>query len=231
MMRRRPRGDPNRDNPLPGGEFENERGETQYAGSRGITAVPPNLPPTAIGIAPPDPMVVVSNFDTRPIGAYDFSVVGFVTMGNAEEQLPATITFVVPNGYTLVLRRVRIEVNPPAVMSFVSADVQDRRMEMSLLRDGAVIPNNSEVVRGALSDFEWPTHQVFGMNSGYGVRFFAPNGFAIPDDNEDTCTVQATLQGTLIPSKSRPPEVEIASDPVLVRIFNDPKLINDGGGA
>lgn len=222
------KGDPNRRNPLQGGEHDVERGEFQRRGGTPL-GVPPPLPPVRIGIAPPDPMVVVSNFDTRPIGAYDFSVSGFGDMGNSEaDQVPLDIEFDVPNGYTLVLRRVLVEVNPPAVAELLSpASVSERRVEIKLLRDGGVIPNNIMVVRGDFSDLEWLTHQVFGMNQRFGVRFFAPFGFDVPSDNDEFVTVTANLQGTLIPSKSRPPEVEVASDPVLVRVYRDPKAIGD----
>jgi hypothetical protein len=218
--------DPNAGNPsLAPGEFEDERGELQRRGARvfGVPDLPRNIP---VGIAPPDPMVVVSNFDTRPIGAYDFSINLTGQMSNSEAGVaPLTLQAIAPDGFTAVLRRVRIEVNPPAVMNLTAASPTDMRMEMFLLRDGAPIPNNVEVVRGPIADFEWPTHQVFGMRQAFGILFTAPEGFAVPAADDVPVQVSATLQGTLIPSKSRPPEVEIASDPVLVRIYHDPKTL------
>lgn len=214
--------DPDAANPLQGDEFADDRGESQRHGSKDVFGVAPNLGPVQIGIAPPDPMVVVSNFDTRPIGAYDFSFSGNGLIDNGESGIPTLkLNFAVPDGYTAVLRRVRFEVNPPVVVNTASTFNEDLHMDIKLLRDGGVIPNNVVVIRGSFADYEWLTHQVFGMRQTFGVFLNAPQGIAVPNVDSGA-TVTVTMQGTLIPSKSRPPEVEIASDPVLVRVF-DPK--------
>lgn len=223
--------DPNRRNPLQGGTHEVERGEQQRRGGTPL-AVPPTPTNVPVGIAPPDPRVVVSNFDTRPIGAYDFAIPVFGLWSvNGEEQLPLVLQGRVPDGYTAALRRVRIEFNPPVTPNWDAATVQDQVLLMRLLRNSGTIPNNSQELRAAVADFVWNTHHVFGMRELFGLRLDAPLGLDVPNPPgqvEGFISVTATFEGTLIPSKSMPPETEIASDPVLVRLYKDPKLLTDG---
>ncbi len=208
-------------------EFAPMRGEVQHRGTR-VLAVPPNEPPAPIGIAPPDPRNVVSNFDTRPIGAYDFSIpVPGLWEVNTEAGTPVLVLVgQAPDGYTLVLRSVRVEFNPPVAASLVANDVTpDRVLEMRLLRNGAPIPHNKQEVRGPLGMFTWDTHQVYGMRESFGLQVSAPLNLEIPSAvGDDFAWVTATFEGTLIPSKSRPPEVEIASDPVIVREYAGPPV-------
>lgn len=203
-------------------EFDRTRGEVQKRGTR-VLAIPPSGPPVPVGIAPPDPRNVVSNFDTRPIGAYDFAHSEHATMGNDEVQAFATVEFSVPDGYTAVLRRVRIEWSPPASMMITqpaNGSSPTSFMTISLLRNGGVIPNNSIDFLSDLDEYEWPTHQVFGFWETMGLRLVPTGAFAVPALDADAVFVNVTFMGTLIPTKSRPPEVEIASDPVVVRDYD-----------
>ncbi len=203
-------------------EFDRMRGENQQRGTR-VLAVPPPTPPAPVGIAPPDPRNVVSNFDTRPIGAYDFAHSEHATMGNGEVATFATVNFDVPDGYTAVLRRVRVEWSPPAAMLVgqpAASSSPARTMLLSLLRSGGVIPNNTVEFLGDLDEFEWLTHHVFGFWESMGLQLVPTNGFAIPASVANAVFVGVTFFGTLIPTKSRPPETEIASDPVVVRDYD-----------
>lgn len=203
------------------GEFERMRGETQLPGAR-VLAVPPPGPPAPAGISPPDPRNVVSVFDTRPISAYDFARSGVATMGNGEVLTFTDVSFDVPDGYTAVLRRVRLEFSPPGAMIVgnpAAGASPAREFQASLLRNGGVIPNNLIRFFGDLDEYEWPTHQVFGQTETYGIRLNAPNGWAIPANVNNALFVGVTFMGTLIPTKSRPPELEIASDPVVTRDY------------
>lgn len=206
--------------PLSPGERPNEfgrmRGEVQHRGAL-VLAVPPNAPPAPVGIAPPDPRNVVSNFDTRPIGAYDFSNTQQEQMGPGESEQPAVFQYDVPDGFTAVLRRIRIEWTPPAAVNLTSPIAFV--LVASLLRSGGIIPNNDVRFFGDLTSYEWPTHQVFGFWESLGLRL-APTGWAIPNNALDSVSVSVTFMGTLIPTKSRPPEVEIASDPMIVRDYD-----------
>lgn len=202
-------------------EFDRMRGEVQKPGTR-VLAVPPPTPPAPIGIAPPDPRNVVSNFDTRPIGAYDFAHTEHVTMGNGEVLQSATVSFDVPDGYTAALRRIRVEFSPPAAMIVgppAAGSSPALTFLMSLLRNGGVIPNNTVEFFGDLDLFVWDTHQVFGFWESMGLQLVPTSGFAVPASVNDAVFVGITFFGVLIPTKSRPPEVEIASDPVVIRDY------------
>lgn len=203
------------------GEFERMRGETQLPGTR-VLAVPPPEPPPPVGIAPPDPRNVVSNFDTRPIGAYDFARTLTATMGNGEVDSFAQVSFDVPDGYTAVLRRVRVEWTPPAAMLIGQPGAgtdPTAFLDMSLLRNSGVIPNNTVRFLGTLDEYEWDTHQVFGYWESMGLRLVPTNGFAVPASVTQAVYVAVTFFGVLIPTKGRPPNQEIASDPVVIRDY------------
>lgn len=196
-------------------EFDRMRGEVQHRGSR-VLAVQPNAPPAPVGISPPDPRNVVSNFDTRPIGAYDFAATDQQQMGPGELVQFSDFIFAPPPGYTAVLRRIRWEFTPAAAMNLDSPVVNI--LSATLLRNSGAIPNSTLRFFGALTEYEWLTHQVFGFWETMGLRL-APTGWAIPFNVLDSVIVGVSFFGTLIPTKSRPPEVEIASDPVLVRDY------------
>lgn len=218
-------------------EFERMRGEVQLPGTR-VLAVPPPEPPAPVGIAPPDPRNVVSNFDTRPIGAYDFAHTEVVNMHNEDEAdvVSGVFSFPVPDGYTAALRRVRIEFTPPGAMRIgnpAAVDDPTTFLTMSLTRDGGIIPNNSVRFFGILDQYEWDTHQVFGFWETMGLLISVEGAFAIPADFNIGMFVAVTFFGVLIPTKSRPPEVEIASDPVVIRdyenLINEPPKVGAAG--
>jgi len=202
-----------------GGEFAETIGDRQQAGDpdiRGVLPRPHNVPP---GIAPPSPLQVQSVFDTRPLSAYDFAFDGFGVFG--DEAPPFLVEAQVPNGYTAVLRRVQFEFTPPLALAVSPVGSGGPPLfQFFLTRDAGVIPANVVRFRGVCAEYEWQTHQVFGMNSFMGVRgAFAAGGaepIYPPDDGID---VTVRFFGTLIPSRSLPPSEEVGSDPVMVRDF------------
>lgn len=203
-------------------EFDRMRGEVQHPGTR-VLAVPPPAPPVPVGVAPPDPRNVVSNFDTRPIGAYDFADTEVISMGNGEATNFQQVNFAVPDGFTAVLRKVRIEFTPPGAMIVgtpASGVLPTHTFLMSLLRNEGVIPNNTVKLFGDLDIYEWETHQVYGFWESMGLRLANDGTFAMPANVADGLFVGVTFYGVLIPTKSRPPEVEVASDPVIVRDYD-----------
>lgn len=212
-------------NPLVSGEqpdeFDEQRGEVQRRGSRDVFAqgvpLPPNVP---IGIAPPDPTVVVSNFDTRPVGAYDFAETGSVIAGPGEVLQTVSVELAVPDGYTAALRRVIVDVLGGAIATL--DPTTDDAFTMRLLRNGAPIPNAS-VRASEVTQYVWPTHQVYGMTEVMGLSFQA-DAWVVPAAPAGQCRVSVTFMGTLIPTKGRPPETEIAGPPVLVRVYTPPKV-------
>lgn len=196
-------------------EFARQRGEVQHRGAQAF-GVPPPASHIPVGIAPPDPLNVVSIFDTRPISAFDFVQSDRGVMATGAETVPLDLTATVPDGFTAVLRRIRLEFTPNAVVNLSAATAVE--MNMNLLRDGGVIPFNEVQMSGSLDVFEWRTHQVFGAGEVFGVRL--RGGWAVPIAD---LIVQAHLYGTLIRTKSRPPETEIASGPVITQTLADKK--------
>jgi len=196
-------------------EFARMRGEIQHPGDR-VLAIPPPEPPAPIGIAPPDPLNVVSTFDTRPISAYDFAEEGAVVMATGEVATAYNVTTVVPAGFTAVLRKVRFEFTPNAVVNLTSAGA--RRMLLNLLRNGGVIANNDLALRGSLDVFEWVTHQVYGQGEILGARLRGSW-----DTPAGDLLVSVHLYGNLIRTKNRPSEFEIASAPVITQTLADRK--------
>ncbi len=107
------------------GGFEQARGERQVTGTPGIVAVTPQPGNIPIGPAPPHIRQVLSVYDSRPIGGYDF-----VLTGQFQPYVDASQAFVVsPLGYITVVRRIEFFaypafINPSApVWSFVSDGV------------------------------------------------------------------------------------------------------------
>jgi hypothetical protein len=213
-MNERKRGDPNAGNPLVGQEFDVERGEIQRRGARNVFGVPDMPRDIPVGISPPEPLVVVSTFDTRPVGAYDFVLGDSGLIGVAEADV-LILEVLVPNGFTAVLRRLRLEFTPNGAINLTAAGGDS--LVLRLTRDGAPIPNNVFTLRGAMDLLEWPTHQVFGAGERIGVQ--VSGTFAVPAG--DSVIVQADFLGTLIPTKGKPPETEIASPPVITRELAD----------
>lgn len=195
--------------------FDVSIGDRQRRGDR-VLAVPPSMGHVPVGIAPPDPLNVVSVFDTRPISAYDFAHDGSDIMSVGDAATPLDVSMTVPGGYTAVLRSVRWEFIPNGSVNLDSTTANT--MNLNLLRNGAVIDNNVLVLRGALDTFVWETHQVFGQGETLGAR--VRGSWLVPVAD---LLVSVHLQGVLIPTKNRPPEVEIASAPVITQSLDERK--------
>lgn len=199
-------------------EFSQMRGEVQKPGMR-VLAVPDPGPPAPIGIAPPDPRNVVSNFDTRPVGAYDFAITGFGVLDPGEVDQVVEVTTALPSGYTAVLRRVLIETLNGVTVNLGSdgSNPPPNVLNVAITRNNGVIPNNTRRFIAVFTELDWPTHHVYGFWEVMGVRI--SGDYNIPQGT-DTCTLAVTFMGTLIPTKSKPPATEIASDPVIVRDYD-----------
>lgn len=90
------------------GGFEQARGERQVTGTPGIVAVTPQPGNIPIGPAPPHIRQVLSVYDSRPIGGYDF-----VLTGSFAPYISAPQAFVQsPKGYVAVLRRIELFAYP-----------------------------------------------------------------------------------------------------------------------
>lgn len=207
----------------PRDEFAQMIGEqTPLRGDPNVTGLGP--PPTnaPAGIAPPSPLQVQSVFDTRPLAAYDFALTqtkgaAFSPEAPTAEVFPLTL----PQGFTAVLRRIRIECTPGFQGDTgYTGDIMNSLL-FQITRDGATIPNNA-IRFGTLQDYTWETHQVFGFWQTLGMRIGWESGLIDPATglNYD---FRFTYMGTLIPTKGLPPSEEIGSDPVIVRLFHNPR--------
>lgn len=198
-------------------EVARERGEVVRRGDKGAKGyaqpLPPNIP---VGIAPPEPMQVHSVFDSRPIGAYDFALDAFNRIGNNESRYTEW-NVSVPDGYVAILRRVRLEFTTPGLVNSQVDPSDSNRLEWRLLRDRAPVPSWLYVMRHAIENVDLPGFQVYGFWQQIGLAAQRAGFLA----TSATIGVGVTFIGTLVPSKSRDPNVEVASDPVNVRLYDE----------
>ncbi len=99
-------------------EFANQIGDRQGVGAPRVLGLPPPRPPQQTksdGAAPPYSRQVVSGFDSRPIGAYDWVSGDNLTAyddGGGVFEFNDFPQFVSPPGYITTLRRLVIEGTP-----------------------------------------------------------------------------------------------------------------------
>jgi len=121
----------------------------------------------------------------------------------------------VPDGYTAVLRAVEVEVTQPLLIG--TSDPGTSFFQLDLLREGAVIPNNTTRFRSSFAFYRWETHQVYGAWETMGIRGTFSLPIVTPNPLAVELTGTARFFGTLIPSRSLPPTEEIASGPVVTQ--------------
>jgi hypothetical protein len=205
--------DPKQQNPGTA-SFAVSIGDRQRHGDH-VLGVPPSMADVPVGIAPPEPLQVVSIFDTRPISAYDFCFNDFGIFDPGEVDPIVVLEAPVPPGYTAALRRLEIEFTPNGIVNLDAAGIDG--IQLQLLRNGSPIPHCIFFIRGAMDDFVWPTHQVFGADDVMGLQMVGT--YAIPAG--DPVIINANFMGVLIPTKSKPPETEIASPAVLTQTLDE----------
>lgn len=93
-------------------EFESLIGETQRPGDKDALGLPQQLPADIpIGPAPPHIRHVISTYDARPIGGYDF-----LLSDQSDFYVDAQrLDVVTPLGYMSILRRIEIEASPTII--------------------------------------------------------------------------------------------------------------------
>ncbi len=194
-------------------EFAQTLGDVQRHGDRGVLGIGPASPDAPVGLAPPPPFQVQSVFDTRPISAFDFVLNASAAFSDENPPNPPGIltltTPQIPNGYVAVLRRVELAFYPPLIMGDV-----DAFLAVSLLRNGGVIPFNTLNFGVSVEFYDWPTHHVYATRDTIGLLVSPPGAFLSPGSGN--YALSAMFHGTLIPSKSLPPEIEVGSAPVMV---------------
>lgn len=105
---------PPRRTPYNVGGFAAEIGEQVQRGSRGVLGLGPDLGPTPIGPAPSGARQVVSMYDARPIGGFDF-VLSYHYDADAGPEEPFGLV-TAPQGYTTVIRRIEVEPFPSVLL-------------------------------------------------------------------------------------------------------------------
>lgn len=130
-------------------EFESLIGDGQLSGSRGVLGLAPPRPATkrtTDGAAPAYSRQVVSAYDGRPIGAYDFVTGDALTAydpggGFVYADFPQ---FISPPGYVTVLRRIVID-GAPGIMAAAGS------LSWRLVIGGITQPNWTWVHGGVLA--------------------------------------------------------------------------------
>lgn len=197
-------------------EFGATIGEAQRHGDARVKALTrnPNLPPlprpapgtaAARALAAVElPLQVVSMFDTRPVGGFDF-VATFTTTNNFDPPTPfGGITC--PIGYTMILRRVEFMPFP----TFTGNTMGDALI-VRLTYDDNVIPMNEQKFWGTFDDAGWDTHQVAGQGHRLGVVWEIQNAPA----SGVVYDIPFRMLGTLVRTNGRPAEVEVGSPPII----------------
>lgn len=199
-------------------EFASTLGDTQrQGGGPGILALTRDpraqMPVPVAGsldararAAAAQPRQVLSVFDTRPIASYDFAF-AFTTTNNFDPASPfGSVT--VPDGYTMVLRRVEFWPIP----AFSGAAMVDF-LSVRLTRDGVAIQLNEVRVYGSFDSYGFDTHQVAGQGHELGVSWSVGGAPA----SGDIYDIPFQLYGNLLRTDSRPPETEVGSPPLITR--------------
>lgn len=148
---------------------------------------------------------VQSVFDTRQIGSFDF-VTSFATQDSADPGEPFG-SFQVPQGYTLVVRRVEFDIFPTYNGTGISTS-----LNISLTYDDQPIPLNTISIYGLIDTYGWDTHQVCEQGHFFGVVW---NVGGVP--NNSGYDIGWRFIGNLIPTLGRPPRTEVGSMPLQVK--------------
>jgi hypothetical protein len=187
-------------------EFAGTIGDRQTRGSENPSyALTPKVGGTAKALTE---VQVQSVFDGRPIGAFDF-VHSFVATNAGDPPTNPATSFDVPQGYTLILRRVEIEIFPPLSTTSATAGI-----DFNLLRDGNPILFNVLALRGNYEAYGWDTYHPFGYWQRCGLTW-AITG--VPDSGV-SYAVNVRFLGNLVPTRGLPPLSESGSEPISVRI-------------
>lgn len=152
------------------------------------------------------PLQVLSTFDTRKVGSFDW--VTTVTTSNAIDPPVLFADVECPDGYTMILRRVELSIFP----TFSGSSLNDS-ITIRLRYDGSAILLNDLSLFGVFDGYGWDTHQVAGQTHSLGVAW-SLNGLPASGDLYD---IGFRLYGNLIRTWGRPGETEVGSPPLITR--------------
>lgn len=191
MFKRRPPNAP---------EFESARGERVRQGDpriHGVMPQPGNIP---IGPAPPHIRQVVSTYDARPIGGYDFVLSAvFSTYTETPQAVVQS-----PKGYVTVVRRIEVAFNPMALLSDA--------VLWTFAANGVVATswnwNTGKVLEDKAIDvfFVVPPNTPFSLKGGGGLINF------------DSTQVTVRFIGNLVLDSNDPANEQVGSLPHTVKL-------------
>jgi hypothetical protein len=185
------------------GGFEQERGEVMRPGDRALglpLPLPANIP---VKPAPPYPRQVISGYDARPIGGYDFVQTGLLI-----PYANPLLTVRSPLGFITVLRRIELEAMPATMLSEPWA--------WRLVIDSITQPN-WEWGHGPVLDASraLDTFVVIPPDTPYGLRVL--NDFStLPG-----ITIVARFIGNLLLDSNIPPTEQVGSMPTRVSVQSE----------
>lgn len=145
---------------------------------------------------------VQSVFDTRQIGSFDFAT-SFTTQNSLDPGTPFG-SFEVPQGYTLVVRRVEFDIFPTFNGNSINTP-----LTIQLTYDEQPLPLNVVILYGIVDTYGWDTHHVCEQGHSFGVVWTSNDGV----DHD----IGWRFLGNLIPTLGRPPGTEVGSMPLQVK--------------
>lgn len=203
-------------------EFDLARGESQRAGDPNVLGLGRPLPDEIpVGLAPGFPRHVYSTFDSRPIGAWDFtqSVRLSVTPDPGQQVF---FTFQVPEGLVAFLRRVDVTLyRPMAINASVVPDAALRGLEFNVSRDRVPIPYSQFFVYSGFSSLSIPAAVLYDPNQEMNLRMVVHTTGEFLGWLEAQLFI-VTFIGTMIPYTGEAAAQMAGSDetPVLRRLVN-----------
>lgn len=181
------------------GGFAQSIGETQVPGDPRIHGIIPGPGPTPIGPAPPHIRQVLSVYDSRPIGGYDFvlsdSFDSYIDLPEVSVQSP--------QGYITVVRRIEIEAQPGLLLS-----------PFGILPTWVFVNNGVTAIAWewntgkVLTDEGIDTFFVVQPNVPFGIRCAALTGIAVD--------IVVRFIGNLILDVNEPPTEQVGALPHAV---------------
>lgn len=169
----------------------------------GVQPQPGNIP---TGPAPPYVRQVVSSYDSRPIGGYDFVFSG--TLSTTEGAIDAQPYYerITPRGYVSVVRRIEVEANTALNLG--------NPQEWIFSQGGVIAVNWNYMASDYLSEFGVDTFFVVPQNTP--IRLTAVTGFdGFP---AQVGAVYVRFIGNLILDTNEPSNGIIGSLPHTVRV-------------
>lgn len=182
------------------GGFEQARGERQVTGTPGIVAVTPQPGNIPIGPAPPHIRQVLSVYDSRPIGGYDF-----VLTGQFQPYFdPSQANVTSPQGYITVVRRIEFFVEP--------AFLNGRAPVWNFFANGVAATAWEWTTPRLVNEEGIDTFFVIPPNTTFGLR----TGTTFSGGGEGGSSLYVRYIGNLLLDSNEPPTEQVGQLPHAV---------------